>query len=321
MTTPEIGKAPSSEFTEAFVRHRPDLLRHCYRMLGSFADAEEVVQEVLLKAWRARDSYAADAPLLHWLMRIATNTCLNQLTRGHSRALPQLERGPASVDAAIETLEASHWVTPAPDAQLFPDPAAAAETRESVAIAFIALLQRLPPKQRAVLLLKDVVGWSSEEIAAALELTVSSVSSALHRARETVAARPRGPVPDPPEDVLRNYVRSWEERDLETLVALLKEDVILAMPPHAIWFQGAENLRRFFAAPRFDSFWSRGLRVAHTRANGLPALVFYAGGPDGVHRLHSMHVMRFEQNRLAEAVNFIGADYLHGFDLPSQLVG
>jgi RNA polymerase sigma-70 factor (ECF subfamily) len=321
MSTPDIAKPPSSEFTEAFVRHRPDLLRHCYRMLGSFADAEEVVQEVLLKAWRARETYAGDAPMLHWLMRIATNTCLNQLTRGQARGLPQLEHAAAAAGTPIESLEASHWVSPAPDSRLFPDPAEAAETRESVAIAFIALLQRLPPKQRAVLLLKDVVGWSSEEIAAALELTVSSVSSALLRAREGVAARPRGKVEDPPDEVLRNYIRSWQERDLDALVALLKEDVVLAMPPHATWFQGAESLRRFFATPRFASFWSRGLRLSVTRANGLPALAFYARDPDGLHRLHSIQVVRFEQGQLAEAVQFIGATYLRGFDLANELVG
>jgi RNA polymerase sigma-70 factor (ECF subfamily) len=188
-----------------------------------------------------------------------------------------------------------------------------------VAIAFIALLQRLPPKQRAVLLLKDVVGWSSEEIASALELTVGSVSSALHRARETVAARPRGRVEDPPDDVLRNYVRSWEERDLETLVALLKKDVVFAMPPHATWFQGAEAVGRFAQTPRFAAFWSRGLLAAHTRANGLPAVVWYTPGTDGVYRPHSIHVMRFENGKLAEATNFIGPHYLHGFDIPSEM--
>jgi RNA polymerase sigma-70 factor (ECF subfamily) len=319
MTMTDEPKAPSREFHEAFARHRSELLRHCYRMLGSFADAEEAVQEVLLKAWRARETYAGEAPLLHWLMRIATNTCLNALTRGAPRGWPQLEREAAAVGTPIEALEAAHWVTPAPDAQLFPDPAEAAEIRESVAMAFIALLQRLPPRQRAVLLLKDVVGWSAEEIAATLDLTLPSVSSALHRARETVAARPRGRLADPPDDVLRDYVRSWEERDLETLVALLKKDVVLAMPPHATWFQGADDLRRFFETARFAAFWSRGLRLSHTRANGLPALAFYAGDPDGAQRLHSIQVMRFEDGKLAEAVQFIGPHYLRGFGLPGEI--
>jgi RNA polymerase sigma-70 factor (ECF subfamily) len=307
---------------ETFVEHRPALLRHCYRMLGSFEEAEDVVQEVLLRAWRARDTYAGDAPLAHWLMRIATNACLNVLTRERPRALPQLDRDPIAPGAALHELEAATWVTPAPDARLFPDPAHAAETREQVALAFVALLQRLPPKQRAVLLLKDVVGWPAEEIAAALELTVSSVNSALHRARETVSARPRAPAEDPRPEVLDAYLRSWETRDLESLVALLRKDVVFAMPPHGAWFHGAEALAAFLQMPPFSVRWARGLRGTRTRANGLPALVWYAADPDdGVYRLHSIQVMRFQDGALAEATNFIGAHYLHGFDLPAIYPG
>src|SRR5437868_8437591 len=185
----------AAELGDSFAELRPALLRHCYRMLGSFEEAEDVVQDALLRAWRARDTYAGDAPLAHWLMRIATNACLNALTRGRPRALPQLDRDP---DAPLMEHDTAAWVTPAPDARLYPDPARAAEAREQVALAFIALLQRLPPKPRAVLLLKDVVGWSAEEIASALELTLPSVNSALHRARQTVAAWPADANDDPP---------------------------------------------------------------------------------------------------------------------------
>ena len=315
-------EAPSAEFDEAFTKHRPDLLRHCYRMLGSYADAEDVVQSVLLKGWRARETYAADAPLLHWLMRIATNTCLDALARHRTRGLPQLDRGPVEVGTPLEELEAATWVTPAPDAKLFPGqdrchandlPDQAVETRENVAIAFIALLQRLPPKQRAVLLLKDVIGWPSEEIASALDLTVSSVSSALHRARETVAARPRGPTVEPPPDVLRDYIRCWEGHDLEGLVARLRKDIVFAMPPHAAWFRGADAVRAFMQTPRFAAFWSKGLRATQTRANGLPAVLWHVSSGNGVYAPHSIHVMRFEEGQLAEATNFIGAHYLRGF--------
>jgi RNA polymerase sigma-70 factor (ECF subfamily) len=305
---------------EAFAEHRPALLRHCYRMLGSFEEAEDLVQEVLLRAWRSRDTYAGDAPLEHWLMRIATNACLNALTRGRTRALPQLDRSPQAAGTPIEELEAATWVTPAPDARLFADPARAAEAREEVALAFVALLQRLPPKQRAVLLLKDVVGWPAEEIGAALELTISSVNSALHRARETIVARPRAPADDPSPEVLSAYLRSWETRDLDSLVALLRRDVEFAMPPHATWFRGADVVRAFLQTPRFAAFWSSGLRGSQTRANGLPAFVWYsARAGDGIYRLHSIHVMRFHDGALAEATNFIGAHYLHGFDLPLVL--
>ena len=309
------------ELGEAFAGLRPELLRHCYRMLGSFEEAEDIVQETLLRAWRSRETYAGDAPLAHWLMRIATNACLNQLTRGRPRELPQLDREPAAVGDAIQALEAATWVTPAPDARLFLDPARAVEAREEVALAFIALLQRLSPKQRAVLLLKDVVGWSAEQIASALELTLSSVNSALHRARETVAARPQGRSEEPAPEVVGAYVRSWETGDLETLVRLLRHDVEFAMPPHAVWFRGAESVKAFLQTPRFDVFWARGLRGLRVRANGLPAVVWYVGGPDGFTGPHSIQVMRFVGGTLAEATNFIGAHYLHGFELPARLPG
>jgi RNA polymerase sigma-70 factor (ECF subfamily) len=307
------------DLAAAFDRHRPELLRHCYRMLGVFADAEELVQDVLLRAWQARATYAGDAPVLHWLMRIATNTCLTALQRRRPRELPQLDRPVATAWVPTDQMEAALWVTPAPDARLFPDPAQAAEAREDVAIAFIALLQRLPPRQRAVLLLKDVVGWPADEIAAALDLTVPSVNSALHRARETVATRPRGPLPDPSEQLLRDYLRCWEQRDLEALLALLKHDVVFAMPPHPIWFRGPDGVAHLLQTPRFAAFWQRGLRALFTRANGLPALFWYTPHEDGAWRPHSVHLMRFEDGRLAEATNFIGAHYLHGFDMPASL--
>ena len=306
----------TSELGDAFAELRPDLSAHCYRMLGSFEEAEDVVQDVLLRAWRSRDTYVGDAPLSHWLMRIATNACLNRLTRDRPRALPQLERSPAAADAIIEELEAATWITPAPDARMFPDPSRAVEAREQVALAFIALLQRLSPKQRAVLLLKDVVGWSAEEIATALELTLSSVNSALHRARETVLGGPKSRVEEPAPEVLSAYVRSWMTRDLDTLVTLLHRDVTLAMPPHATWLRGADTVKAFFQTPRFGLFWSRLSRAVPTRANGLPAVVWYIGGPEGPAVPHSIHVMRFVDGALAEATNFIGAHYLHGFELP-----
>jgi RNA polymerase sigma-70 factor, ECF subfamily len=313
----DIASAPV--LGEAFAEHRPALLRHCYRMLGAFEEAEDVVQDVLLRAWRARDTYAGDAPLSHWLMRIATNACLNVLTRVRPRALPQLDRDPVSVGTPMAELEAATWVTPAPDARLYPDPAGTTEAREEVALAFIALLQRLPPRQRAALLLKDVVGWTAEEIAVALELTVPSVNSALHRARETVAARPRGPVEDPAPELLAAYLRSWETRDLESLVALLREDVVFAMPPHGAWFRGAEAVRAFLQVPPFSLRWARGLRGTLTRANCLPALVWYSPDDTGVQRLHSIQIVRFEDGRAAEVTSFIGARYLRGFDLPDVL--
>jgi RNA polymerase sigma-70 factor (ECF subfamily) len=281
--------------------HRAELLRHSYRLLGSYADAEDVVQDVFIRALSAQDTFKGGVPLSHWLLRIATNACLTVLARRKARGLPSLDRQPDPPGVPMIESDASEFVTPAPDAQL------RAETRESVAIAFIALLQRLPPKQRAVLLLKDVLGWPSDEIAETLELTVSSVSSALHRARETLGKPPAAP-PEPAPDVLEAYVRSWETHDLDGLVALLKKDVQFSMPPHSVWFRGAEAVRGFLLTPRFQAFWARGLKATVTRANGLPALLWH------VPQLHSIQLMRFDNGQLAEALNFIGPQYLKGFD-------
>jgi len=306
------------DFQEHLATYRPDLLRHCYRMLGSFSDAEDVVQEVLLNAWKARESYAGDAPLEHWLYRIATNACLNELARRRRRGLPQLERQPATAPDPIETLEAADWLTPAPDAPLFASPSGVLETRESVALAFLALLQRLPPRQRAVLLLKDVVGWRSEEVASALDLSLASVSSALHRARRTIASPPLEPAGDPSPDVLRAYIRSWEAHDVDSLVALLRDDVVFAMPPHATWFQGAAAVERFLRSPSFSTHWLAGFRVITTRANAQLALAFYRRG-DLDYRPSSVQLVRFVEGRLSEALSFIGPHYFRGFELPTHL--
>jgi RNA polymerase sigma-70 factor (ECF subfamily) len=308
----------ATDFPVEFSAHRPELLRHCYRMLGSFADAEDLVQEVLLRAWRSRDTYAGEVPLAHWLLRIATNACLSELARRKRRGLPQLDRPAALPTDPLEELEAADWLTPAPDAKLFEGPARALEVRESVALAFLALLQGLPPRQRAVLLLKDVVGWSAEEIATALELSLGSVNSALHRARETVATRTLAPSEDPPPDVLRAYVRSWEARDIKGLVSLLHDDVVFAMPPFANWLRGSAAVARFAERPPLAASWAKGFRIVETRASGQTALVFYR--PTGEsYRPSDVQLVRFAEGRLVEAITFFGAAYLRGFDVPDHI--
>ena len=310
-------------FEEALAAHRAELLRHCYRMLGSFQDAEETLQDALVNAWKGRESYAGEAPLRHWLFRIATNACLNARQARRRRTIPAWSSPPAPAGAPVgEPADPATWVTPAPDDALFPagaaaDPARMLEEREGVGLAFVALLQRLPPRQRAVLLLKDVVGFSSEEIAAALGLSVAAVSSALHRARTAAPAPAGGASGDgPAPEVLRAYMRAWESRDLDALLALLREDVVFAMPPYPLWFRGRPAVERFVTSPGFSAFWSSGLRLLPTRANGRVALVFYR---DGGQVRHSIQLPRFEGETVAELSNFLGATYLHGFQIPDTL--
>jgi RNA polymerase sigma-70 factor (ECF subfamily) len=312
----------SDPFAEALASHRAELLRHCYRMLGSFQDAEEAVQEALLNAWKGRASYSGAAPLRHWLFRITTHVCLNERKARRRRELPGSTEPPARAPEDIgEQTEPDRWVTPAPDAALYPGGVptpteGVIAERESVALAFVALLQRLPPRQRAVLLLKDVVGFSSEEIAHALDFSLSAVSSALHRARAALPAPVAEGESEPAPDLLREYVRCWEANDLDALLALLREDVVLTMPPFAAWFQGRDAVEGFFRSERFSRFWSSGVRVALTRANAQPALVFYR---DQGQTRHSIQLPRFQGAQASSICNLIGPAYLHGFEIPDAL--
>jgi RNA polymerase sigma-70 factor (ECF subfamily) len=303
------------DFQALLAQHRADVLRHCYRMMGCYADAEDLTQDALLGAWEARESWRSEDSSRSWLLAIATRTCINALERRRPLVLPQFEHPPAPPGTPLEELESSRWITPAPDARLFPDARQLAEGRETVALAFLAMLQRLPALQRAALLLEDVVGLSADELAAALELTSPAVNSALHGARQAMGANaPPPPLPDdPPPEALRAYVRAWEERDLDRLTALLREDVILALPPRAVWFRGRDAVAQLFQRPPFQEFWSSGLRIGLTRANGLPALGFYAGMTEG--NLHSIGVTRFEGGQVAEMTVFTGPHFLAGFDL------
>jgi RNA polymerase sigma-70 factor, ECF subfamily len=281
-------------------------------MLGSFAEAEDLVQDSIERAWKSRASYQGTAPLERWLYAIATNACLNALAQRRRRGLPQLEQAPAPAPGPFGETDTERWVTPAPDEQLFPDASELVEARETLTLAFVALLQRLPARQRAALLLKDVLGWSAEEVADALGLSLASVNSALHRARGAVAREaPRADEPSP--ETLHAFVRAWESRNLEALVALLQNDVVLAMPPHALWFRGVEAIVGFLTTPGFSAFWSSLKRLAVTRANGLPAVAFYRTLEGGQVQRHSIMLLRFVDGRVAEMTTFIGPELLAGF--------
>jgi len=304
----------SNAFEDALVEHRPALLRHCYRMVGCFAEAEELVQDALERAWRSSASYRGEASLQRWLYAIVTNVCIDALAQRRRRELPQLESAPLDDEAALGEPEAEpqRWLTPAADRRLFPRPDEATESRETVALAFVALLQRLPPRQRAVFLLKDVLDWSADEIAQALGLTLGSVNSALHRARATVQREP-AVTDEPPPEALAAFVRAWEQRDVDALVALLRDDVTLAMPPWATWLCGAPTVGRFLGSARFASVWARFARVTPTRANGLPALAFFRR-ETAREAPHAILVARFAAGRIAEMTVFVGEANFEGFE-------
>ena len=285
--------SPGDEFAAAIDAHRRDVILLAYRFLGSIAEAEEAAQETALRAWRARDEFRGEASLRTWLHRIAARVCLDLLRARRGRMLPPAVRPPAAPGAPPEpALTEVAWLEPIPDdvfAGAAHDPAARYELRESVSLAFIAALQSLPARQRAVLLLRDVLGWRAAETAAVLEMSVPATHSALHRARVAMRATHHvsglAAVPDrPPSDavarrLLDAYVRAWASDDVDGLLATMREDVRLAMPPSPTWFDGRPAVETALRAWVFDVLRPKsGYRVAATSANGQPAALF---GPAG----------------------------------------
>ena len=239
--------------------HRKELIGYCYRMLGSSFEAEDAVQETLLKAWRALDRFEGRAQLRSWLYRIATNVCLDMLGSRQRRARP-MDMGPAqSADTPLPPpLVESVWIEPIPDARVMPsavDPAETAVARESIKLAFMAALQHLPPKQRAVLILREVLRWRASEVAELLDTSVASVNSALQRARATLdehgvdADAPAAPIDAAAESLLGRYVDAFERYDMDALTALLREDAEWNMPPYDLWLQTHEDVVKWCLGP------------------------------------------------------------------------
>ena len=313
--------------------YRREIKLHCYRMLGSLHEAEDAVQETYLRAWRAFDSLEDGGAIGAWLYRIATNASLDALaSRKQARRLLPDQHGPAAAALQLPETPATEiaWLEPYPEAGLetvadeAPNPEARYSSREAVQLAFVAAIQELPPRQRASVLLCDVLGWASGEAATLLGGSAASVNSALQRARDTLAKRyPDGRRPVSPRPtaeqrkLLDRYLKAWEGHDIKGFVALLKEDAAVVMPPWLQWFVGRETIGSFFAAA-----WQScgGLRLIPTAANAQPAFAVYErSNTDGLWHAHSIHVLTLDRGAIATLTAFVpptGPDLFPAFGLP-----
>jgi RNA polymerase sigma-70 factor, ECF subfamily len=311
---------------------RRELKLHCYRMLGSVHEAEDLVQETFLRAWRSFDSFAGRGSFRAWLYQIATNACLNALaSRKNLRRLLPDQRAPASSQMPDRTPATDViWLEPYPDSYLegivddAPNPEARYVSREAVQLAFVAVIQQLPPRQRAVLLLCDVLGWAAVEAATLLGGSTASVNSALQRARETLAksypnGRPASSTPSNPaqQRLLGRYLQAWDELDLDGFVALLKEDATYTMPPLSQWYAGRLAIRSVFewAWKAYDGF-----RLVPTGANRQPAFAAYSRtSADAPWAAHSIHVLSLEHDTISTLTIFLkpaGPRLFHAFGFP-----
>ncbi|MGE4428295.1 MAG: sigma-70 family RNA polymerase sigma factor [Solirubrobacteraceae bacterium] len=313
---------------------RPALTGYCYRMLGSGIDAEDAVQETVIRAWRKADGLQERAALKSWLYRIATNVCLDLLQGRARRAMPMDLSEPQTADALLGApLTESAWVLPVADASMGmtgagADPAAVAAGRETLRLAFVAALQHLPPRQRAVLILCDVLRWSARETSALLETSVASVNSALQRARATLdtldldstAVAPR--MDDAEErELLERYLDAFEAYDIDRLAGLLRDDVVFDMPPFPLWLRGPSEVGRFMVG---QGSACRGSRTLPTTANGYPAFGSYKPAEDGDGwEPWSLTVLEMTDGRITEIHNvlqpFLPPAMFRSFGLPSRL--
>jgi len=323
------------EFVAQIEPYRRELHVHCYRMLGSVQDAEDLVQETLLRAWRRRETFAGRGSLRAWLYKIATNLCLNALERQPRRTLPVMRQQASAQDEAIApAITEPIWLEPLPDELLAPEhgePEARFSQRESVSLAFVVLLQQLPPRQRAVLILRDVLDWQASEVSELLGLSIAAVKSALFRARTTLAqhtqtgkaeelAAPR--LNEAMQSRLAHYMRAWETANVNEFVALLKADAIFSMPPTPTWFQGREAIRAFLTQTIFQGAIQGQWRLLPTRANGQLAFgVYRRHTAGGLYEPYAIQVLRFAGEQIAEVTTFKNPALVRYFNLPPSLSG
>jgi RNA polymerase sigma-70 factor (ECF subfamily) len=323
-------EAPALTSSPAFAeleQHRPELTAYCYRMLGSPFDAEDAVQDAFMRAWRSRDRFEGRAALRSWLYRIATNVCLDML-KGRQRRERPMDLGPARepVEANLNVPAEMKWVEPIPERLVAAeaDPAEAAVRRESIRLAFVAALQHLPARQRAVLILREVLRWEASEVAELLDTSVASVNSALQRARATLAksnvsSDDRLPSVSAEERaLLERYVAAFERYDISALTSLIREDAIQSMPPYDMWLRGRDDIFAWWLGPGIGC---RGSRVLNAEsANGAPTFAQYKPSPDGGYDPWALQVLELKDGRIAEFTFFLDTARLFPlFGLPPRL--
>jgi RNA polymerase sigma-70 factor, ECF subfamily len=318
---------PTEDLDRALEQHRRELTAHAYRMLGSTFEAEDAVQETLLRAWRSFDQFEGRSSLRSWLYQIATNVCLDMLSGKERRARP-MDLSPArTADAQLgEALPEAAWILPIPDGRVLPaggDPAELVESRETIRLAFIAALQHLPPKQRAVLILREVLRWKANEVAELLETSEASVNSALQRARSTLAAadltstEAYRPLDEEQRSLLARYVDAFERYDMDSLTSLLRADATWSMPPYELWLRTHDDIRRWCLGPGIGC---RGSRLVPVEANGSPAFGQYKPSPGGGHEPWSLQVLEISGDRIAGICFFLDTASLFPlFGLPPRL--
>jgi RNA polymerase sigma-70 factor (ECF subfamily) len=311
-----VAIGPTDELDPRLLEHRRELTGYCYRMLGSPFDAEDAVQETMVRAWRGLADFEGRSALRSWLYRIATNVCLDQLSGRKRRALPMdLSGSPwQPVESSLAARRpGTAWVEPVLDRQVVPDdgdPAERAVAKESIRLAFVAALQHLPPRQRAVLILREVLRWKADEVADLLDSTVASVNSALQRARATLAGVGGNPAPRPLDaddrELLARYVDAFERYDIDAFVRLLRDDATQHMPPFEMWLRGAEDIGAWMLGPGAAC---RDSVLIPVSANGTPAFAQYKPS-DGVGRVPwALHVLEVEDGRIAHISSFLDLDH------------
>lgn len=321
VVTPALADQLASDLEQ----HRRELTGYCYRMLGSGSEAEDAVQETLLKAWRSADRFEGRSSVRTWVFRIAHHVCVDML-RGPQRRARPIDFGPARPPDPANLADArpdEHWISPIPGEaviDLTADPAEVAARRDSIRLAFVAALQRLPARQRAALVLCEVLAWPAADVADLLDTTVASVNSALQRARATMAAAPPAPATTltaDQQEMLARYVDAFERYDMDDLAALLHDDAIQTMPPYAMWLQGRDDLIAFYAGPGAAC---AGSRLVPGWANGCPAFAQYKPDPAGGYSPWALQVVELRDERVAAVHSFLDTDECFGrFGFPDHL--